>query len=66
MINDDKIREFMKSSGWDQLSEEELRQVVSKELDDLIEQGLVERLIGEDGQFYYRTTKQAKQHRKPF
>jgi len=66
MINDDKIREFMKSSGWDQLSEEELRQVVSKELDDLIEQGLVERLIGEDGQFYYRTTKQAKQQRKPF
>jgi phosphoglycolate phosphatase-like HAD superfamily hydrolase len=66
MINDDKIRAFMKRSGWDQLSEEELRQVVSKELDDLIEQGLVERLIGEDGQFYYRTTKQAKQQRKPF
>lgn len=66
MIDDDKIRAFMKSSGWDQLSEEELVHVVSKELDGLIEQGLIERLVGEDGKFYYRTTKQARQQRKPF
>ena len=56
----------MKRSGWDQLSEEELVDVVSKELDGLIEQGLIERLVGEDGEFYYRTTKQARQQRKPF
>jgi hypothetical protein len=54
---DAKIRKFMNKLGWDKLSEEDLATAVSNELDKLVKQGLVERLIGEDGEFYYRSTK---------
>ena len=55
LLTDDQIRRFMKQSGWDKLSMDELNEAVSKELDILVQQGRVERLIGEDGDFYYRS-----------
>ena len=52
---DEKIRKFMKSSGWDKLSKEELLRAVSEQLEVLVKNGDVEQLIGEDGEFYYRS-----------
>ena len=43
--------------GWDKLSKEELAAKVSETLSELMEQGLVEQLVGEDGEFYYRSIK---------
>tara|TARA_Y100000296_G_C5041706_1_gene190220 strand:+ start:173 stop:370 length:198 start_codon:yes stop_codon:yes gene_type:complete len=57
LLTDEQIRRFMKESGWDKLSKEEVKHKVSEELNKLVEQGLVERLIGEDGEFYYRSIK---------
>jgi len=54
---DKKVREFMIREGWDKLSKEEIKQKVSDTLSELVEQGQVERLIGEDGEFYYRSLK---------
>ncbi len=56
-IFDEKVREFMISKGWDKLSKEELTEKVSEALGLLVDLGLVERLIGEDGKFYYRSIK---------
>ena len=53
---DGKIRAMMKIKGWDKLTPEELREEVAKELEVLVNNGLVERLIGEDGEFYYKST----------
>jgi len=55
-MDDDKIREFMIKSGWDKLSKEELVEAVSNQLDRMVKMGQVERLVGEDGRFYYRST----------
>ena len=52
---DKKVRAFMIKEGWDKLSEEEVKHKVSETLSELVEQGLVERLRGEDGEFYYRS-----------
>ena len=46
----------MMESGWDSLSEEELMDEVSKQLDTMVELGQIKRLVGEDGKFYYRST----------
>ena len=50
----DKLRSMAKKIGWDKLSEEELTDVVSKTFEKMVDLGLAERLIGEDGRFYYR------------
>jgi hypothetical protein len=63
-IFDEKVRQFMVAAGWDKLSREELKQKVSETLEQLMAVGLVEQLVGEDGEFYYRSTKKAKQQRK--
>lgn len=55
LMFDEKIRAFMKREGWDKLSEEELAEKVSDALNLLVKVGLVEQLIGEDGEFYYRS-----------
>ena len=52
----EKIEKFMKESGWDELSEEELMKAVSEQLEVMIKLGQVEQLVGEDGEFYYRST----------
>ena len=54
---DEKVRQFMIREGWDKLSKEELAAKVSETLSELMEQGLVEQLVGEDGEFYYRSIK---------
>ena len=51
-----RIRKMMEEAGWDKLSEEELMEAVSKQLEVMIKLGQVEQLIGEDGEFYYRST----------
>ena len=56
-IFDEKIRQFMIREGWDKLSKEEVKHKISETLSELVEQGLVKRLIGEDGCFYYRSIK---------
>ena len=56
-IDDDKIRKAMIEAGWDKLSKEELMERVSESLDILVKQGRVERLVGEDGHWYYRAVK---------
>ena len=56
-IFDEKVRQFMIREGWDKLSEEEVKHKVSEVLGELMEQGLVEQLVGEDGEFYYRSIK---------
>ena len=56
MVSDEQIRRFMEREGWDKLGYEELHEVVSKELNRLVKAGFVERLVGEDGEFYYRST----------
>ena len=55
MSSDEQIRRFMQASGWDNLTREELAEAVSDELDKLVKSGQVERLIGEDGSFYYKS-----------
>jgi len=52
-----RIVETFFKEGWDKLNEEELKEVFSKLLDELVEEGKVERLIGDDGLFYYRSIK---------
>ena len=56
LMFDKKIRAFMKREGWDKLNEEELAEKVSDALNLLVKVGLVEQLIGEDGEFYYRSS----------
>jgi len=56
-IFDEKVRQFMIREGWDKLSKEEIKHKVSEVLGELMEQGLVEQLVGEDGEFYYRSIK---------
>ena len=55
LLTDAQIRKFMELSGWDKLDMEELNDAVSDELDKLVKAEKVERLIGEDGSFYYRS-----------
>jgi len=55
MISEDRIRRMMQQLGWDTLSEEELLDAVSEQMDLMVKAGQVERLIGEDGGFYYRS-----------
>ena len=50
------LRQKMVEAGWDKLNKEDLLEAVSSTLDSLVQQGFVERLIGEDGEFYYRST----------
>jgi len=52
-----RITELFFREGWDKLSREELLEKVSETLEDLVKSGQVERLIGEDGHFYYRSIK---------
>ena len=52
-----RLRNAADELGWDKLTKEELTDKVSETLQELIELGLAERLIGEDGRFYYRHTK---------
>ena len=54
-IFDKKVRQFMIREGWDKLSKEEVKHKVSEVLEQLMTQGLVEQLVGEDGEFYYRS-----------
>ena len=46
----------MKECGWDKLSEEELVEAITEQLQVMMGRGQVEQLIGEDGEFYYRST----------
>ena len=43
--------------GWDKLNKEELKQKVSEALELLMKLGQVEQLVGEDGEFYYRSVR---------
>ena len=52
-----RIAEMFFREGWDKLNQEELAEVLSGLLDELVEEGKVERLIGDDGLFYYRSIK---------
>ncbi len=51
----ERIRKMMRQTGWDKLSEEELTDAVSDQLEALVKLGMVEQLIGEDGGFYYKS-----------
>ena len=51
----ERIKKMMEESGWDKLNEEELADAVSEQLEALVKLGIVEQLIGEDGEFYYRS-----------
>jgi len=57
MIDDERIRRVMQQMGWDKLSKEEVADAVSRVLGSLVQMGLAEQLVGEDGEFYYRSTK---------
>ena len=57
----DKLRSMAKEIGWDKLSEEELTDEISKTLGILVDAGFAERLIGEDGRFYYTHWKRHKE-----
>ena len=46
----------MKESEWDKKNEEELFDAISDQLETMIKRGQVEQLVGEDGEFYYRST----------
>lgn len=61
-IFDEKVRQFMIREGWDELSRKELEQKVSAALELLMKLGQVEQLVGEDGEFYYRSTKRGRKH----
>ena len=56
-VFDEKVRQFMVRKGWDKLDKKELREKVVEALDQLMKLGLVEQLVGEDGEFYYRSVK---------
>ena len=56
-IFDEKVRQFMIREGWDKLSRKELEGKVSEALELLMKLGQVEQLVGEDGEFYYRSIK---------
>ena len=56
-VFDEKVRQFMVREGWDQLDKKELREKVVEALDQLMKLGLVEQLVGEDGEFYYRSVR---------
>ena len=56
LLTDEQIRKLMEETGWDKMSEEELTKAVSAQLEAMIKLGQVEQLIGEDGEFYYRST----------
>ena len=53
----EKVRQFMIREGWDKLNKEELKQKVSEALELLMKLGQVEQLVGEDGEFYYRSVR---------
>ena len=55
LFTDEQIKIFMQQAGWDKLTREELEERVSEELNKLVDEGQIERLIGEDGEFYYRS-----------
>lgn len=55
LLTDEQIKIFMQQAGWDKLTREELEERVSEELNKLVDEGQIERLIGEDGEFYYRS-----------
>ena len=57
LLSDEQIRRFMEESGWDQMSEEELIRAVSQQLEIMVNNGEIEQLVGEDGEFYYRSIK---------
>ena len=57
--SDDMIRKLRNTAdelGWNEMSKDELSDEISNALQELVELGLAERLIGEDGRFYYRHT----------
>ena len=56
LLTDEQIKKLMEETGWDKMSEEELTKAVSAQLEAMIKLGQVEQLIGEDGEFYYRST----------
>ena len=55
-----KLVEAFKQSGWDKLSEEDLCHEISKIFESLVDSGQAVRLVGEDGEFYYRHWKRHK------
>lgn len=56
LLTDEQMRALMKECGWDKLSEEELVEAITEQLQVMMGRGQVEQLIGEDGEFYYRST----------
>ena len=56
-IFDEKVRQFMIKHGWDKLSRKELEGKVSEALELLMKLGQVEQLVGDDGEFYYRSVR---------
>ena len=56
LLTDEQIRRFMEECGWDKMNKEELMEAVSNQLETMVKLGQVEQLIGEDGEFYYRST----------
>ena len=56
-IFDEKVRQFMIREGWDKLSKKELEVKVSEALELLMKLGQVEQLVGDDGEFYYRSVR---------
>ena len=56
-MDDEKIRRLFVEAGWDKLSEEELAEALSRQLEVMVKLNEVEQLIGEDGKFYYRNKK---------
>ena len=56
-IFDEKVRQFMIRHGWDKLSRKELEGKVSEALELLMKLGQVEQLVGDDGEFYYRSVR---------
>jgi hypothetical protein len=55
-----KIKRMMKQNGWDKMSEEELMDAVSAQLEVMVNLDMIEQLIGEDGNFYYRPNPDGK------
>tara|TARA_R110002020_G_scaffold103752_3_gene243095 strand:- start:10970 stop:11182 length:213 start_codon:yes stop_codon:yes gene_type:complete len=56
LLTDEQIRRFMEAAGWEKMNEEELMEAVANQLEAMVKLGQVEQLIGEDGEFYYRST----------
>ena len=56
LLTDEQIRILIEEAGWDKLNREELEKAVSEQLEVMIKLGQVEQLVGEDGEFYYRST----------